>query len=68
MAADRRPLPDFPTMYGFSEPLMAASEETGNPDFRFLLYGQAAALNRELPAADLIAHLIDEAQGVLSRS
>jgi nitronate monooxygenase len=65
MAEHRVPLPDFPTMYGFSEPLTAASEETGNPDFRFLIYGQAAALNRELPAAELMARLIDEAQGVL---
>ena len=65
MAAQRTALPDFPTMYGFSEPLMQASAETGNPDFQFLLYGQAAALNRELPAADLMARLIDEAQGVL---
>ena len=46
-------------MYGFSDPLMQASANTGNPDFQFVLYGQAAALNRELPAADLMARLID---------
>jgi hypothetical protein len=44
---------------------MQASAATGNPDFQFLLYGQAAALNRELPAADLMALLVDEAQRVL---
>lgn len=65
MAENRTPLPDFPTMYGFSDPLMQASAKIGNPDFQFVLYGQAATLNRELPAADLMARLIDEAQGVL---
>jgi nitronate monooxygenase len=67
MAEHRISLPDFPTMYGFSEPLTRASAEAGNTDFEFLLYGQAAALNRELPAADLMARLIDEAQSVLAR-
>jgi len=65
MAEHRTSLPDFPTMYSFSEPLTQASANTGNPDFQFLLYGQAAALNRELPAAELVALLIDEARGVL---
>lgn len=65
MAENRTPLPDFPTMYGFSGPLMQASANTGNPDFQFILYGQAAALNRELPAADLMARLIDEVQEAL---
>jgi nitronate monooxygenase len=65
MAKQRTPLPDFPTMYGFSNPLLQASANTGDPDFQFLLYGQAAALNRELPATELMARLVDEAQGVL---
>jgi nitronate monooxygenase len=65
MAEHRTALPDLPTMYGFSDPLRQASASTGNPDVQFVLYGQAAALNRELPAADLMARLIDEAQGVL---
>ena len=65
MAENRAPLPDFPTMYGFSDPLMQVSADTGNPDFQFVLYGQAAALNRELPAGDLMARLIVEAQEAL---
>ena len=65
MAEHRMSLPDFPTMYSFSEPLTQASANTGNSDFQFVLYGQAAALNRELPAAELVALLIDEARGVL---
>jgi len=66
MAQNRTPLPDFPTMYGFSSPLLQASANTGNRDIQFLLYGQAAALNRELPAADLMARLINEAQEALT--
>ena len=65
MAEHRTPLPDFPTMYGFSAPLMQASANSGNTDFQILLYGQAAALNRELPAAELMARLTEEAQSIL---
>jgi nitronate monooxygenase len=65
MAEQRRPLPDFPTMYAFSDPLRQAGAEAGSSDFQFLLYGQAAALNRELPAAELMARLVEEAQAVL---
>lgn len=65
MAQHRTSLPDFPTMYGFSDPLAQASAHNGDSDFQFLLYGQAAAMNRELPAADLMARLVDEAQTLL---
>lgn len=65
MATHRVRLPDFPTMYGFSDPLLQASIKGDNPNFQFLLYGQSAALNRELPAADLMALLVDEAQSIL---
>ena len=65
MAKDQVPLPDFPTMSTFSSPLREASEHRGDTDFQFLLYGQAAALNRELPAAELMERLIDEAQRAL---
>jgi nitronate monooxygenase len=63
MAEHRHPLPDFPTMYALSEPLRASSNDT--LDFRFLLYGQAAALNREMPAAELMQTLAEEAQSLL---
>ena len=65
MAEDRAALPDFPTMYSFSDPLREVSEKRGDSDFQFLLYGQAAALNRDLPAAELMERLIDEAQRAL---
>ena len=63
IAAQRLPLPDFPTMYTLSDPLREASDDS--LDFRFLLYGQAAALNREMPAAELVQTLVTEAQSLL---
>ena len=63
IAAHRLPLPDFPTMYTLSDPLREASDDT--LDFRFLLYGQAATLNREMPAAELVQTLVTEAQNLL---
>lgn len=65
MAEQRTQLPDFPMMYAFSEPLRESSVTNKDMDFQFLLYGQAAALNRELPAADLMARLITEAREVM---
>lgn len=66
MAAQRQPLPDFPTMYGFSDPLSKAAAAKGSDDYQFVLYGQAAPLNRELPAADLVGQLVEEAQSILN--
>jgi nitronate monooxygenase len=59
----RLPLPDFPTMYSLSGPLRNASDD--RLDYRFLLYGQAAALNREMPAAELMQTLVTEARNLL---
>ncbi len=67
MAKAREALPEFPLMYGFSDPLRQAGAERELPDFQFLLYGQAAALNRELPAAELVERLVEEAQDILGR-
>ena len=61
MAANRNPLPDFPLMYNFSRPLMQSSNDKDDSEFNFLLYGQAAALNCEMPAAELVSKLIEEA-------
>ena len=67
MAEHRTPLPDFPTMYGFSGPLQEQGAERKDSDFQFLLYGQAAGLNRELPAAELVRTLVKDAQNILSK-
>jgi nitronate monooxygenase len=63
IAAHRLPLPDFPTMYALSGPLREASNDT--LDYRFLLYGQAATLNREMKAAELVQTLVKEAHNLL---
>ncbi len=60
-------LPEFPLMYGFSNPLRTWSTNEGNEDYQFMLYGQAAALNRELPAAELVELLIEEAQVIVGK-
>ena len=52
-------------MYGFSEPLEHASSDGGTSGFDFFLWGQGAALNRELPAAELVERLVEEAQDAL---
>jgi nitronate monooxygenase len=65
MAEHKTRLADFPSMYNFSRPLMQSSVDNNDTDFSFLLYGQAAALNRELPASDLFAQLVIEAQNLL---
>jgi nitronate monooxygenase len=65
MAEHRGPVPAFPRMYGFTNLLSQAAAASDDPNFQFLLYGQAAALNRELPAAELVQTLVNEAQAVL---
>ena len=63
IAAHRLPLPEFPTMYALSGPLREASNDI--LDYRFLLYGQAATLNREMKAAELVQTLVKEAHNLL---
>lgn len=64
MEAAREPLPAFLQMYGLTDPLLAA----GRDDIAsFHLYGQAARLNRAIPAADLMRSLIAETEAVFAR-
>jgi nitronate monooxygenase len=65
MARSRAPLPDYPTMYSFSDPLILAGEKAAKPGFEFHLWGQAAALNRACSSADLVQLLVTEAQDAL---
>ena len=66
MAQTRTALPAYPTMYSFSDPLRSASAERGQRDFEFYLWGQAAALNRQLSTSELVELLVSEAQSALS--
>jgi nitronate monooxygenase len=63
MAAETGPLPEFPLMYALTQPLVAS----GDPDFGFLLYGQAAPLARAEPAADIVARFVEDSARVLAR-
>lgn len=63
MAAETSALPEFPLMYRLSGPLVA----TGDPGFRFSLYGQSAALARPEPAAEVMARLVGGAADAFRR-
>lgn len=64
METSRQPLPPFRALYALTEPLTAAGkDDVAN----FHLYGQAAALNVELPAADLVAKLVRDTEAAIAR-
>jgi nitronate monooxygenase len=68
MAGSAEKLPDFPQLYELTRPLVAAHADDLDGAVGFHLYGPAAALNRELPAADLVARLVAETATVLAAS
>jgi nitronate monooxygenase len=57
----------FPAQNALTGRLRAASAKAGNPDFVAMWAGQAAALSRALPAADLVAALEAETLEALDR-
>lgn len=64
MEASRAALPGFMQMYALSDPLVAAGDEEAA---NFHLYGQSAALNRDLSAADLMRRLLEETATAFAR-
>lgn len=60
-------LPEFPLMYALAGPALEASRERGSDLVSFHLYGQAAALNVELPAAELVEKFVDESAEIFER-
>ncbi|MDA0704660.1 MAG: nitronate monooxygenase, partial [Proteobacteria bacterium] len=56
----------FPLQYSVTRPLQAASREQGSDAFLSLWAGQAVALNRVLPAADLVELLVEETRAALA--
>ncbi len=56
--------PEFPSAATALDPLRAHAEAKGLGDFSPLWAGQAVALGREMPAADLTRRLVSEAFGV----
>ncbi|MED5609137.1 nitronate monooxygenase [Pseudomonas sp. JH-2] len=59
--ADAPALPDYPMVYDATKALVAAAQAAGNGDFAVQWAGQGAPLARELPAAELVATLVSEA-------
>jgi nitronate monooxygenase len=60
-------VPEFPLAAGAIAPLRAKAEAVGSGDFSPMWSGQAAALGRDLPARELTAFLVAEAQALLRR-
>ena len=52
----------FPLQYSLTGPLQAASAEAGTDDMLAMWAGQAVALNRAMPAAELLETLVEEAR------
>jgi nitronate monooxygenase len=59
--------PEFPLAGGALAPLHAKAQSMGSGDFSTLWSGQAAALGREMPARELTAKLVREAQALMKR-
>jgi nitronate monooxygenase len=55
----------YPEVHHLTAPLRRAGRSQGNPDLVNLWAGQTHELSRELPAADLVAALADEAAAAL---
>lgn len=64
MESNRQDLPKFPQMYTLSGPIRNTAEDS---EASFFLYGQAAALSKEIAAGELVDQLAHEAQGVMNR-
>jgi nitronate monooxygenase len=64
MEAAREPLPAFLQLYDLTDPLIKAAQDD---IASFHLYGQAARLNRALPADDLLRLLVSEAEATFAR-
>jgi nitronate monooxygenase len=56
----------YPAQLSMSSPLGAAAAEHGSADFLPMWAGQAAPLAREMPAAELVARIVSDAQRTLA--
>jgi nitronate monooxygenase len=56
----------FPLQYGLTGPLQVASLKKGSDEMLAMWAGQAVALNRAMPAAELIETLVEETRAVLA--
>ena len=61
------PLAPFPVQNALTRDMRTASAQRGDSGLLSLWAGQAAALARELPARELVAQVLREADAVLAR-
>jgi nitronate monooxygenase len=61
------PLAPYPAQNALTREIRAAAAKHGDSTLLSLWAGQAAALARELPARELVAQILREAQEVISR-
>ena len=66
--AGRDDLPPYPVLNALTSELRQKAAQLGDAQYLSLWSGQAVGLARELPAAELVARLADEAARVLHRS
>lgn len=59
------PLPDYPEQNAWTRDIRAAAAAQHRPEFMSLWAGQAAGMARPMPAAELVATLIHEAQQLI---
>jgi nitronate monooxygenase len=65
MSDHEKDVAPFPSQTSLTAPLRKATERDNAGEMRSLWSGQAVALNRELPAAELTTTLVDEARACL---
>ncbi len=61
-------LPPYPIQNALTSPIRQASAKANRPDFLSLFAGQGVSMCRELPAAELVAKLVEETRTALARS
>jgi nitronate monooxygenase len=65
LRADEKDIPAYPIQNALTQELRAAAAKAGSPDAMSLWAGQGVGAIREMPAADLIGVLWDEAQDTI---
>jgi nitronate monooxygenase len=65
MAGRESELPPYPVQNALTRDLRSAAQKQNRPEFMSLWAGQGARLTRSLPAADLIATLLEETEAAL---
>jgi len=60
------PIAPYPIQNALTREIRAAAAKLGDPGFLSLWAGQAAALAHEMPARELVAQIVHQAEAVIS--